>query len=292
MLITIAIPTYNNEKTIADAIKSALNQDYDEEYEILIANNASKDRTQDIIDKFKDSKIRVVVNEETYDMYTNHNICLKEAKGDYVLYCHSDDELLPNALSLLSKKIAERNNPKRYILWGHSVFRDFYWSIKYGGQDVNRMFSGEVAIGCFLRGGLTPSGTCYSRQSLLDIGGFPLSTSKAPEMDWAILIIAAFNCFEFEMIDRLYYKRTGASTACTNMSRSEEADIHKDTFAVLFSKITEAQKKSFVSQLLASITRHSFSHSLDLLDGLKNYLPYRKYVKSLVFIKVRHILHI
>ena len=271
MLITIAIPTYNNEKTIANAIKSALNQDYDEEYEILIANNASKDRTQDVIDNFKDNKIRVVVNEETYDMYTNHNICLKEAKGDYVLYCHSDDELLPNALSILSKKISERNYPKRYILWGHSVYRDFYWSIRRGGQDVNRMFSGEASIRCFLEGGLTPSGTCYSRQSMIEIGGFPLSSVKSPEMDWAILIIAAFNCFEFEMIDRLYFKREFASTA-KNISDEEWVEMHKDAYRKMFDCISDSQKVYFVNQM--------FTFGPDSnMDSIKEFIPTKLYRK-------------
>ncbi len=279
MLFTIAIPTYNNEKTIAKAIRSALNQNYDSQYEILIVNNASKDNTQNVIDSFKDDKIRVVVNKETCDMYSNHNVCLKEAMGDYVLFCHSDDELLPNALTILSDRIKERNFPKRYILWGHSIFRDFYWSIQRGGQDVNRMFSGEASIRCFLGGGLTPSGTCYSRQSMLNIGGFPLSTVRSPEMDWAILIIAAYNCFEFEMIDRLYFKREFASTA-TNISDDEWTAIHKDTYIILFEKISEPQKEYFIQQMLL------FGPS-KMLDSIKDYIPSKIYKKRKLTDKIR-----
>lgn len=250
MLITIAIPTYNNEKTIAKAIISALEQDYTGDYEILIANNASKDKTQEVIDSFKDDKIRVVTNEETYDMYTNHNICLKEAKGDYVLFCHSDDELLPNALSIVSCKICERKTPNRYILWGHSVFRDFFFSIERGGQTVNMMFSGEAAIKSFLCGGLSPSGTCYSKKTLLGIGGFPVIDSRSPEMDWAVLIIAAFNYFEFEMIDRILIKRIEASTAISSISRKEWSRIHRQTMDLISSEITPLQMEFFVKMIV------------------------------------------
>lgn len=292
MLLTIAIPTYNNEKTIARAIHSSINQDYDDDYEILIANNSSTDRTLEVIESFKDKKIRVITNSETYDMYTNHNICLREAKGDYVLFCHSDDELLPHTLKVISAKLKERFYPSKFVLWGHSVFRDFYYSIEKGKQNLNTVFGGSVALDCFMCGGLTPSGTCYSRKSLLDIGGFPVSKSRAPEMDWAILIIAAFNHFEFEMIDRLVFKRTGPSTAFTNLSRKEETEIHRDTFRILFSNITEEQKSLFVIRLLVHIIRNISCHSLDILDALKDYLPYKKYLLSYMIIMTRRILHI
>lgn len=283
MLFTIAIPTYNNEKTIAKAIQSALDQDYDDAYEILIANNASKDNTREVIESFNDKKIRVVVNKETYDMYTNHNVCLKEAKGDYVLYCHSDDELLPNALSVLSDRIKERKYPKRYILWGHSVFRDYYANIRRGGQQVNTLFSGIAAVQSFLSGGLTPSGTCYSRESLLVIGGFPLSNVRSPEMDWVILIVAAFNLFEFEMVDRIYFKRTDASTAVRDMNMCEKIEIHKDAYKKLFSLISESQKNIFISQILQFCP-------LELLKPLKEFIPRNKYINLYIKKRLKEIL--
>ena len=284
MLITIAIPTYNNEDTIAIAIKSALDQDYENDYEILIVNNASKDGTQGVIESFKDDKIRIVVNKETYDMYTNHNICLEEAKGDYILYCHSDDELMPNALTLLSNRIKERKYPARYILWGHSLFRDFNTSIIRGGQHVNTMFSGEAAVRCFLYGGLTPSGTCYSRKPLLEIGGFPSSNSKAPEMDWVVMVLAAFNCFEFEMLDRIYFKRKDASTAVRGMTNKEIIEIHKDALDKMFSRMSEEQMSFFINQLISS-------PSLDMLSSVKGYISKKTYIKRCIKISLGKLLY-
>lgn len=213
MLFTIAIPTLNNRNTISRAIQSALNQTYKGDYEVLVVNNASTDGTLEEILLFQDKRIRVVTNPQTVDMYSNHNVCLKEAKGDYVLFCHSDDILTQDALSLIEKRIEERQFPSKYILWGHSMFRDFKIALDRGQQKINTMFSGELSINSFIWGGLTPSGTCYSRKSLLKIGGFPSIESKVPMSDWAILIKAAYNYFEFEMIDRLLFIREKASTA-------------------------------------------------------------------------------
>lgn len=287
MLITIAIPTYNGEKTIAMAIKSALNQDYDEKYEILIVNNASKDKTQEVIESFTDEKIRVVVNKQTYDMYTNHNICLDEAKGDYVVFCHSDDELLPSAVSILSKRIRDRNFPKNYILWGHSMLYDFQKKIENGGQKINQMFSGENASACFLNGGLTPSGTCYSRKSLLELGAFPSNTNPIMPSDWFILIWAAFNFFEFEMIDRIILKRTFYTTSASVENKKQITRANIEMFNILFGKLNDSQKTKFLgiasnygSFYLLKLIKNKYSWPSIFCAGINIFLRLIRFKRS------------
>ncbi len=225
MLFTVAIPTFNNRSTIGGAIRSALNQTYGDDYEVLVVNNASTDGTLEEIQKFEDNKVRVVNNHQTVDMYSNHNICLEEAKGDYIVFCHSDDRLTEDALSIIQNRLEKRLYPSKYILWGHSMFRDFQVAIDLGCQKINTMFSGETSIKSFIWGGLTPSGTCYSRKSVLEIGGFPIIDAKIPMSDWAILVKAAYNYFEFEMIDRLLFIREYASTASCDDSSIWEKSI-------------------------------------------------------------------
>ena len=105
MLFSILIPTYNNASTIGKTIESALCQDYKGEYEIVIVNNASTDQTLDIINSYNDSKIKCITNTSTVHMYENHNICIRHSQGKYVVFCHADDLLVPEALKILAKKI-------------------------------------------------------------------------------------------------------------------------------------------------------------------------------------------
>lgn len=212
MIFTIAIPTFNNESTIVAAIKSALNQDIDIEYEVLVVNNASTDLTLEKIKSIKSSKMRIINNKVTVSMWENHNICLKEAKRDYVLFCHSDDKLEPNALEILYDKISKRKFPKKYVVWGHSYFRDFQSALIRTNWNINEKIVGERAYTLFLFGGLTPSGTCYSRKSFLEQGGFIELNNKLAPSDCITMINLAFNGFIFEMIDELYFKREIAST--------------------------------------------------------------------------------
>lgn len=215
MLFSVLIPTYNNEATIERAIKSALNQDYTEEYEVIVANNASTDRTAEVLESIKESKLRIVTNSQTISMYENHNVLLQEAKGDYILFCHSDDQLCRGALSILAEELQRRLYPSKFIIWGHSMIRDFS---RYNNDfQLNQMFSGEIAKRVFVQGGLTPSGTCFSREAMAQMGGFPIPEILC-DIDWIFEALAAFDGWEFEMIDRLLYRREYASTYTDNLA--------------------------------------------------------------------------
>jgi len=63
-----------------------------------------------------------------------------------------------------------------------------------------------------MNGGLTPSGTCYSRQSLLSIGGFMHVDIMTAPSDITTMLHMALNDFSFEMMDKMIFIRKDAST--------------------------------------------------------------------------------
>lgn len=216
MLITVAIPVYNGEKSIRRCIESALNQDYKEDYEVLVINNASTDKTLEIVQSFNDKRIRIVNNHETLSMWKNHNKCFEEAKGDYVFIVHADDMATPEALKIITSRLAERLYPKKYIMWGHSMFADATdWVMRMANIPMlgyNMMFSGETALRIFLTCATTqPTGAVFSRESTLAIGGYLDVDVPAPE-ESILTLRAVFAHFEFEMIDRLLFIREFSST--------------------------------------------------------------------------------
>ncbi len=252
MLFTIAIPTYNNANILPKAIESAINQDYQEEYEILIVNNSSTDNTLEVIKHYQtNTNVRVINNPETVELLENHNVCLKEAVGEYVLFLHSDDELCENALTVLKDRLRLRLYPKRYILWGHTPLSDYQYAIVKGGQNLNMIISGENAHRCFLHmGGVSPSGTLYSRKSLLEIGAFPPAKSPLTPHDWYIMIWASFNFFEIEMMDRLILRRTFSTTSKTARSPKHTDEVNLEMFDVLLNRLNDSQRQKFLSSVL------------------------------------------
>lgn len=242
MLLSIAIPTYNNKKTIERAIYSCLQQSYTDEYEIIIVDNHSTDGTTDLLQGIANShkQIKLFRNEQTISMYENHNRCLQYAQGRYVLFCHSDDYLNCNALALLKEKINFRGFPNKYVLWGSSLFRDFYRSIDYAKMQLNMVLAGERAYVPFFYGGLTPSGTCYSRDAFLEYGGFLPAKHRLTPSDLSTMLYLASSGFEFEMMDRILFIREYASTARTNLLQEKEyIDAIDDAIEALINKIGE-----------------------------------------------------
>ena len=233
--ITIAIPTYNNQATISKAIDSCLSQTDLEDVEILVINNASTDGTSDILLGYGNS-IVVVLNDETVSLFENHNVALKNAKGEYVVFCHSDDSLLPDAIEILKSNIKKRGCPKRYVLWGHSLFRDFYSAIRNSNFSPGQMFAGIHATNPFLEGGLTPSGTCYSK-CFIEIGGFLPTQHKLAPSDAISMINAALHGYKFEMIQDIIFRRTTASTLLRSTSKSDSLHGYENAFQNLLEVI-------------------------------------------------------
>ena len=101
MKVSVCIPVYNQEKYIQKAIDSVLDQDF-EDFELLIIDNKSTDRTLEIIeDSFQKNpnKIRIIKNTENIGMQNNWNKCLDNASGEYIKILPSDDFLYPKCLS-------------------------------------------------------------------------------------------------------------------------------------------------------------------------------------------------
>lgn len=234
-LITIAVPTYNNEKTIRKAIDSCLAQNDLLDCEILVVNNASKDATGEVLDSY-DGQIRVVTNDETVSLFENHNVALKHSQGKYVIFCHSDDVLYPEATLILKKRLAELQYPTRYICWGHSHFRDFSKSLKNCGFSTGQVFAGQYAVLPFLTGGLTPSGTCYSK-TFLDVGGFLTTRHKLAPSDATSMINAALHGFKFEMLQTILFERKEASTLHIKLRGADAYHGYSNAFEGLIKQI-------------------------------------------------------
>lgn len=91
-LVSICIPVYNCEDYIYEAIKSAIDQTY-QNIEIIISDNCSNDRTAEIISSIKDDRIKYYRHEEVLHPFDNWNYCVEVAKGKYIKYLFSDDVL-------------------------------------------------------------------------------------------------------------------------------------------------------------------------------------------------------
>lgn len=88
--ISVIMSAYNSEKYIAEAIDSVLNQTYSN-FELIITDDASSDKTAGIISEFADPRIKMVKNEKNRGLTANLNSMIAIATGDYIARIDSDD---------------------------------------------------------------------------------------------------------------------------------------------------------------------------------------------------------
>lgn len=97
--VSICIPTYNYGSFISDAIRSVLDQTFDD-FELIVVDNCSTDDTRKIVEEYAASDVRIkyYFNETNIGMVGNWNQCLKYATGDYVKLLCADDLLEPTCI--------------------------------------------------------------------------------------------------------------------------------------------------------------------------------------------------
>jgi len=97
--ISIIIPIYNSEKYIEKCIASVLRQTY-ENYELILVNDGSTDKTLEIIKKIKDERIKII-SQENKGAGSARNLGLDNCIGKYVCFIDSDDTVEENYLEYM-----------------------------------------------------------------------------------------------------------------------------------------------------------------------------------------------
>lgn len=154
VVISVLICTYNQEKFIASAIESALAQQCEVPYEILVGDDCSTDHTRDIVMSYYQAnpdKIRLVFPEKNLGPMRNHLSLIRAAKGDYAAFLDGDDAWL-DSCKLQKQLDVLKSNPdvgmvcamakawdeKKQCftgLLGSDTAEDFYKMVK-GDDDV------------------------------------------------------------------------------------------------------------------------------------------------------------
>lgn len=91
-LVSIVMPVYNSQYYLRESIESILNQNYTN-FEFIIVNDYSTDKSKDIILEYKkrDSRIVFLNNLSNNGNYYSRNIGNKIAKGEFIAIMDSDD---------------------------------------------------------------------------------------------------------------------------------------------------------------------------------------------------------
>jgi glycosyltransferase involved in cell wall biosynthesis len=153
MDISVVIPCYNGEKYIARAIRSVLDQCYDNDlYEVIVVNDGSNDNTSKILDYYSD-RVKIITNEKNFGLAYSRNEGIRNSKGRYILCVDADDYIHRDLLKIESSFL--NLNPQ----WD-AVSCD-YFLIDDNEEHLCRIDANENPIAC---------GILFRIERLIDIG--------------------------------------------------------------------------------------------------------------------------
>ena len=125
--VSMIIPVYNAEKSLARCVDSILNQEY-RDFELLLMDDGSKDQSGAICDAYAQADARVVVvHKENSGVSDTRNQGIERAQGTYLQFVDSDDWLTPDATKLMVRAAEESGCDM--------VIADFY---RVAGEMVSR----------------------------------------------------------------------------------------------------------------------------------------------------------
>lgn len=132
--ISVILPTYNRASLLPRAIKSVLNQTF-ENIELVIVNDASTDNTDEVIKSFNDKRIVYIKHKENKGPFAALNTGFDTVKGKYVIGLPDDDEFLPDALKTIADKFDELSPKGIKILWFDCIDAE---TGKYSGSGIRK----------------------------------------------------------------------------------------------------------------------------------------------------------
>ncbi len=150
--VSVIIPTYNRPNLIKRAIKSILNQTY-QNFEIIIIDDSPNDETEKVIKNFHDERIKYIRNQKRKGPSAARNQGIKESSKDskYIAFLDDDDEYLPHFLEKTIKKLEEdkelvmvatdceiRDRKGNFIRRGRWNFNKYFWKQAMGNGSVVR----------------------------------------------------------------------------------------------------------------------------------------------------------
>ena len=96
-LVSVVIPAYNSERYIAEAVNSALSQDYPN-IEVLVIDDGSTDRTVEVVQQFA-HKVKLL-QQENQGSASARNLGISEARGKYIAFLDADDVWIPQKVQI------------------------------------------------------------------------------------------------------------------------------------------------------------------------------------------------
>lgn len=216
--VSVIIPVHNREGLISRAVQSILDQTF-QDFEIVIVDDHSTDKTRDEIRKIKDARIRVFSHEQNRGAQAARNTGIEKSRGRWITFLDSDDLYLVNSIEIRLKCAKEQG-----VNAVHS--EGLVLNI---GEKLPKLRRIPKMQGNIYKELLRCPGPAFptlliSRDTLKSIGKLNESLPAYQEWD-TCLRLAKNNSFGFVESPTFLYNRQGAISISKNAGKSADGYI-------------------------------------------------------------------
>ena len=214
--ISVIIPAYNAEKTIAETIKSTQNQTF-KDFDLLVINDGSTDKTVDVVESIKDSRLRLFSFPNSgVSVARNRGIDL--ATGEYIAFLDADDLWTNDKLE--RQLLALKTTPEAGIAYSRTYYIDEGGNFLHKCGSVS--FEGNVfkhlLISNFLINGSNP---LIRQQAIKAVGKFDSFLNYGEDWDYYLRLAALYPFVVVPKYQVLYRKTSFNSSS--NVEKMKQA---------------------------------------------------------------------
>lgn len=242
--VTILMPVYNAEKYLAEAIESILNQTY-KDFELLIINDGSTDRSEEIIQEFSDIRISYMTNETNIGLIRTLNKGIGLIPSEYIARMDADDISLPTRLE---KQIKFMDQHPEIMVSGTSIqffndqgnIKDYI--VKSDWQEIKTELLFQPAL-------MHP--TVIMRKKFISDGNFFYNESHGNAEDYGLWLKISFNN-KMSNIQEVLLKYRVNETGISQLARRNpelqdlvHMEIYKQAFTYLGIEVSTTELKAY-----------------------------------------------
>jgi glycosyltransferase involved in cell wall biosynthesis len=204
--VTVLMPVYNGENYLREAMDSILNQTFTD-FEFVIVNDGSIDKSLEIINSYHDSRIKLIENPKNLGISESLNKGLFSATGKYIVRMDCDDISLPHRLQ---KQIEYLDNHPEVIIVGSYIDMIDLDSRKLNQQVRYPLIHDDIINSMLTSNPMAHPSVMFRRSEVLNIGGYRLfkEWNGVSTEDYDLWLRIASNNFKLANLEEslLYYR--------------------------------------------------------------------------------------
>lgn len=224
-MITIIIPLYNKEASIATALRGVLAQTY-QDFEVVVVDDGSTDGGAAVVETFDDPRIRLI-RQENGGVSAARNRGIAEAKGEHVAFLDADDEWMPTFLEEIAALIAAYPECKaratNYIFNSNGVKSPTLLR-KMPFAEGRGVLTNYFEVASCSHPPVCSICVCIDRDLLQEIGGFPVGIKSGEDLlTWARIAVRTQWAYSMKPLAQYNFDQVSIKEPPTRIP--EEVDV-------------------------------------------------------------------